>query len=289
MKEWFEIFKCGTHTSMSGEKVTIDEAKLDSMAEKYNEGEHEAPLVIGHPKSNAPAYGWCDKLKRVGDRLLALPKQVNSKFAECVKQGAYKKRSLSMYPDGTLRHIGFLGAQPPAIKGLADISFEESGEPITYLFQEQEADMPSVEELQVQLREEQKAKEAAEARAEAAETKNSEMTKDFAEKEAASKHALLKAEIASFIKKGVDDGKLLPAWKERGLAEFMEDLESSETVLEFSEGDNKTPGEWFKEFLLSFSEHPLFKEMVVKKEDDQSSQEFTEAEAEAKEMASFVS
>jgi hypothetical protein len=45
-----------------------------------------------------------------------------------VKRGLFKKRSISLYPDLTLRHIGFLGAMPPAIKGLADIKFRERGQ-----------------------------------------------------------------------------------------------------------------------------------------------------------------
>jgi hypothetical protein len=45
-----------------------------------------------------------------------------------VKQGMYKKRSIALYPDLTMRHIGFLGGMPPAVKGLADIKFGEEDE-----------------------------------------------------------------------------------------------------------------------------------------------------------------
>lgn len=56
-------------------------------------------------------------------------------FAELVKKGAFKKVSASFYtPEAKgnpvpgvyyLRHVGFLGAQPPALKGLAPVSFKE--------------------------------------------------------------------------------------------------------------------------------------------------------------------
>ncbi|QPG06553.1 hypothetical protein IT774_05110 [Salinimonas marina] len=65
----------------------------------------------------------------------AVPHQVNADFAEMVKDGAFKKVSASWYmPDHPgnpkpgamyLRHVGFLGAQPPAIKGLRGAEFAE--------------------------------------------------------------------------------------------------------------------------------------------------------------------
>ncbi|MDP1995112.1 MAG: hypothetical protein Q8K40_07690, partial [Ignavibacteria bacterium] len=36
-----------------------------------------------------------------------------------------KKRSVSLNPDNSLRHVGFLGAALPAVKGLADLQFAE--------------------------------------------------------------------------------------------------------------------------------------------------------------------
>jgi hypothetical protein len=55
-----------------------------------------------------------------------------------VKQGLFKKRSVSLYPDMTLRHVGFLGAVPPSIKGLADIQFKEGAQAMTFEFGERE-------------------------------------------------------------------------------------------------------------------------------------------------------
>ncbi len=134
--KWFEIFKAGQHTDSSGVERTYTENDLDSIVSKYNPENHEAPLVIGHPKSNLPAYGWVDKIKRVGDRILAFPKQVVPEFEEMVEKGLFKKRSVSFYPDGSLRHIGFLGAMPPAIKGLKDVEFNADENEILIEFSE---------------------------------------------------------------------------------------------------------------------------------------------------------
>jgi hypothetical protein len=122
----FEIFRTGTHTSLNGQTKDFSESDLDTIAASYNPSEHEAPIVIGHPETNAPAFGWIEKIKRVGDRLIAFPKQVNNEFSELVKSGAFKKRSISITPDLKLNHVGFLGAAAPAVKGLKDVEFSEN-------------------------------------------------------------------------------------------------------------------------------------------------------------------
>ena len=43
-------------------------------------------------------------------------------FIEMVKKECLKAFD-SLYPDGTLRHVGWLGAVPPAIKDLPDFAF----------------------------------------------------------------------------------------------------------------------------------------------------------------------
>ena len=137
MKEkWIEVFKTGTHTDATGKVKNWTEEDLDEIVKKYDPAGHEAPIVIGHPKDNAPAFGWVEGLKREGKILLAKLKQVVPEFADMVKQGLFKKRSISLYPDSTLRHVGFLGAVPPAVKGLSDIAFKEDDGAIAYEFDE---------------------------------------------------------------------------------------------------------------------------------------------------------
>lgn len=132
MPKWFAIFKAGKHTDSSGNTKEWTEADLDKIVASYDPAKHEAPIVIGHPKTNAPAYGWIESLKRVGDTLYAKAKQLVPEFVEMVNKGLFKKRSISLYPDGTLRHVGFLGATPPAVKGLPDVEFKDGEKILNY-------------------------------------------------------------------------------------------------------------------------------------------------------------
>jgi hypothetical protein len=129
------IFKAGLQTAMNGAQLTFSEGDLAAAAAAYNPELHEAPLVVGHPKSDLPAWGWVKGLSADGVGLFAEPHQVNAEFEEQVKAGAYKKISAAFYtPDHPhnpapgayyLRHVGFLGAQPPSVKGLKGIEFAE--------------------------------------------------------------------------------------------------------------------------------------------------------------------
>ncbi|HCY76466.1 MAG TPA: hypothetical protein DHV28_11140 [Ignavibacteriales bacterium] len=122
----FEIFKTGTHTSDKGvtKDYTLDD--LSFIAQSYKPEEDEAPIVIGHPEDNDPAFGWVNSLSVSEDGKLiaeASDEKLHSDFLNALKEGRYKKRSISLTPEGKLRHIGFLGAAKPAVKGLADIQF----------------------------------------------------------------------------------------------------------------------------------------------------------------------
>ncbi len=136
--------KHGKFTDSSGREVVIDARVIADLAESYDPARHRAPLVVGHPKTNAPAYGWVAKLVQRGNDLFAEPEQVNPDFSEAARTGSYPMRSASLWPPEhkgnptpgkwSLRHIGFLGAQPPAIKGLEAIEFAEDAACVTVDF-----------------------------------------------------------------------------------------------------------------------------------------------------------
>ncbi|EBH2658040.1 peptidase [Salmonella enterica] len=132
------IFRAGTHTDMHGRRINFSDADLNEIAQNYNPALHEAPIVVGHPKTDAPSYAWVSGIKKDRDGLKAEPRDIDPQFAELVKNRRYSKVSASFYcPESPgnptpgkyyLRHIGFLGAQPPAIKGLKQVSFAEDEE-----------------------------------------------------------------------------------------------------------------------------------------------------------------
>lgn len=122
---------------MNGVAVQFSEADLIAAAQAYDPALHEAPVVIGHPKDTAPAYGWIQALEFGEGSLVAEAHNTVAEFAELVS-GPFKKRSARFYTPNSprnpvpgvyyLRDVGLLGAQPPAIKGLADASFAEGDE-----------------------------------------------------------------------------------------------------------------------------------------------------------------
>lgn len=133
-----QIFKPVTGaTSMEGISTTLSAADLAGIATAYNPAVHEAPLTIGHPAHDAPAYGWVKSLSFADGALMADTEQ-SAELGELVSKGHYKKVSASFYTPAApgnptpgqwaLRHVGFLGAQPPGVKGLKAVSFADREE-----------------------------------------------------------------------------------------------------------------------------------------------------------------
>lgn len=279
---WIEIFRTGTHTDSAGRTRSFTAAHLDHMVTTLDPGRHEPPLVLGHPKDDAPAYGWVAALKRQGETLLAAFKDVPGPVRAAVEKGRYKKRSISLYPDGRLRHVGLLGAAVPAVQGLADIAaFAADGEsyqefednPQTEATMDPKemearmqallaenallkakaegADAGKIAELEAKvqtLAEGKKKAEAAQAATESA----------FAEMRAATARKELEGRVDALVA----TGKLLPKDKAAVMA-FAEGLaEGGE--LEFSEGGGKKPVQaHFFDFLASQPGHGLMQEFAA--------------------------
>lgn len=141
-KSLIHIFRAGKHRDMNGNEVELSNADLTACAAAYDPAKHEAPIVVGHPTHDAPAYGWAKSLVAAGADLEAEPHQLDPAFADMVKAGRFKKRSAAFYrPDSPgnpvpgvyyLHHIGFLGALPPAVKGLREVSFAEAADIVAF-------------------------------------------------------------------------------------------------------------------------------------------------------------
>lgn len=132
---WIEIFAVGTQTDAHGVRMEFTEDHLHELVDSYDPAKHEAPVVVGHPRHNLPAYAWVGALKVQDGKLLYQERQADPDFTEMREAGRFKKRSASFYlPDSPgnptpgklhLRHVGWLGAVPPAVKGLKDVEFAE--------------------------------------------------------------------------------------------------------------------------------------------------------------------
>jgi len=237
--ERLEVFKDGTFLPMDGGFVSFSAADVSAVAANYDPKVFEAPVVVGHPQSNHPAYGWVSSLEVEDGKLLANAQQVEPQFSEMVEVGRFKKISICLFSPKTpsnpkpgsyyLKHVGFLGAAAPAVPGLKPVSLsgDESGTitlaaDLNFSEGEDLDAMARISELEAQL---------------------------------ASRDAL------SSVEEMIDEGRILPRDKE-GVIAFMENLSGADEF-SFSEGGEivKRPGvEWFQSYvrntpqLVNFSE-----------------------------------
>lgn len=276
--QWVEIFAAGTHTDKEGGTDTYDKSFIENVVQNFNPSIHEPPITIGHPENNAPAYGWVRRLRTSGDKLEAQFSDVDPQFESLVKEGRFKKRSASFYVGGSdrtpaLRHVGFLGATPPVVKGLRPIQFSE-GESLTFEFSEEtmaeKKDAPeTVNTIGDRVLEYLKSKlgkggDPAPAPANFSEadvkrvvgdavktvtasfteeikkrdTQIADMTKRLDQQSASTS----RAEIVAFCEK-LGPEKFPPAFRKLGVVEFMEQLagmsDRKVTVIEFEEKEGK--------------------------------------------------
>lgn len=149
--QWIEIFSAGRQTDSDGKTHDVDKSFLEKVVTNYNASRHEAPAVIGHPKEHNPAFGWVKTLRVNNNKLEAQFGETDDEFEKLVRDGRFKKRSASFYTGASeqlpsLRHVGFFGAQPVAVKGLRDIQFGE-GESLTFEIQFNEGETMKDEEV----------------------------------------------------------------------------------------------------------------------------------------------
>ena len=118
---WIDVCRAGSWTDVSGRSVTLASADLDRIAAAYGSAD-PAPVVVGHPETDSPAWAWVDGLRRVGDRLQARLRDIAPAFRTAVEAGRYAGRSVALAGD-RLVHLGFLGGAPPAVDGLSPTRF----------------------------------------------------------------------------------------------------------------------------------------------------------------------
>ena len=138
---WIDVCRTGTWTDVRGRETEVTPALLDAVVADYATAD-PAPVVVGHPETDAPAYGWVERLRVSGDRLQAKLSDLAPEFRAAVEAGRYGPRSIALQGD-RLRHVGFLGGRAPAVPGLTPTRFASPADRVIVLA---EADLASPSE-----------------------------------------------------------------------------------------------------------------------------------------------
>lgn len=265
-KNWNEVWAAGNYP-----QGNFTEDDVQQIIDNYNPEDYEAPIVIGHPKKEDAAFGWVEGLKREGKKLLAKFTQVEPNFQEAVNQGRYKKVSVRLRKTDkgwTLRHVGFLGAAPPAVEGLKPIQFTEDSDDVDCEFSLPDKTPASDPKVEKDFKEGKPVpKTEEEIRAEV----RKELEKEFSGTQ--DENTKLKDDLAKERRKNreleftgfIDQHKeQLPPAVRTGLTDFMISLADQEEVtVEFAEGKaTKKQGllEYFKDFISKLPKQPNFTE-----------------------------
>lgn len=252
-----ELLRVGTFTSAEGENVTFTAEDLQSLADAYDPAVFESPAVVGHPRMNDPAYGWVKGLRVEGDKLVGDIGDVVASFADAVRKRIFPKVSVQIWPAGSrasprpdvpyLKHVGFLGAAAPAVKGLRPVSFSEDqqagcttietpvAEPVPIPTPKEISMSEKIEEQDAELKARAEKLAADEAALQVKMDAHAKDVRSFAESQAAAR----KADALSFAEGLVAAGTLAPAGKDQ--VAFLHELLAADDVQSFGEGDDAQP------------------------------------------------
>lgn len=261
-----EVFRAGNYPG----KVNITEGHLDTTVQNYNELQaprghrYQAAAKQTH-NPDMPALGWVSALSRSGRSLYAKFRDTTNELLDGIIEERYPNPSVQFRPnlevEGashglSLKAIGFMGADPPAVKDVA--AFNEDPDSIIFSYQEwnQGGTMPDENkpnELTINVVPGQPAAPVTPAvvpapapeatqfseadvleREKQAATKATEEAKlKFAEEQATKDQKRHEAENLAFAEQMVKDGKLKPANRDYTVAM----LNGISPDLKFSEGE----------------------------------------------------
>ena len=289
MLDWIEVFRAGTWTDSQGRTRLWSVEDLDAIAAatsaNIGAAGREAPAVVGHPATDDPAYGWVAAVKRDGERLYVRFRDLVPEFVDMVRRQMFPNRSIALNADRSLRHVGFLGAKPPAVKGLAPITHATSDPEAVLEFtaatlkeglmaeqtfmEKLRQFLGLAKELQIEvpdisLRGGAPAGGAAsftQADIDKARTEARDEALKSGEKAAAL--AARRARAVTFCAGLKEKGQLLPAWEKAGLLKFMDRLAELEDSITFAEGGQaQSPLAWFEAHLASLPKVINFAEVA---------------------------
>lgn len=296
--EWVELFTAGKHTDGHGRTRNWTTKDIDTMVNTFSAEGDRVPHVIGHPATDGPAWGWLAEVKRAGNSLMGKSRDLQTTFVKMINNKQFPNRSIAVRGDGSLRHVGWLGAKAPAVKGLGSATFGEEGKEYSefifanddYVFNDDNnggSGMTDAEKTELETAKQ----EAAAAKKQAAEFEESAKTEKAKAGKAQAELDTKNAEFAetekkarsdenkTWIEKMTKEAKLIPGMVKAGIQEFMDSLTKSDTEITFAEGTKKPGLATFKEIIEAGNTHSLFTEMTPKNDKPgEKSSEFTETE-----------
>ncbi len=137
-----EVFRPGTFRALNGQEAAYSPDDVAALAESYDPQAAPAPVVVGHPKTDSPAYGWVKRLvwDAEAERLYADIGDIAPEFEQAVKAGRYRRISIALFPPSAaanprpgkpyLKHVGFLGGAAPAVPGLKPVALAGGDEAV---------------------------------------------------------------------------------------------------------------------------------------------------------------
>jgi hypothetical protein len=245
--------------------ITLTDQDIAAIAAAYDPARYQAPVVIGHPEIDDPAWGWVLAASAHSDGLW-LEVELLPEMAELVREGRYRAVSVSLWmPDATgnpspgvwsLKHLGFLGAVPPAVKGLARVALEAAARsdertvnltqphPIAAIKDDLRAVLRALEGGNMSQHTPEQTQQTPEAVALAArEAKLAEREAAIAARERELRRTVYTQELEAHVRAG----RLLPA-EVAELVALMERLEQSEAVT-LAEGEQRSALDVLRSFL----------------------------------------
>ena len=263
--QWMDIFRAGAH---HGGDATFSAADIQQIVDNFDPSQFEVPAVLGHPKHDDPAYGWFSELRRDGDKLQGKARQMVPQFEQAVLDGRFPNRSVKLTRDAVkgwvLKHVGFLGAQLPEVKGLTPISFAADDQNAVEIEFSEETHMPEPTQVDEKVFSEQMKKffmklfgadkpvevktfsedEVKAIATDAAKAAAAEAIKPFETKFSERETALSTSESTqranAAIARVKAKGSWVPAFEKMGMVNLFHELAKQTVTVEFGEGATKT-------------------------------------------------
>lgn len=241
----------------------LTSAHIAEAASLYDATVAPAPLVFGHPTNDSPALGHVSGARVEGNKLFLKLKGIAADVIEGVKERRILGRSIAFWhpqhPSNpnpgkySIRHLGLLGGQAPAIPGLPALKFSaddgdenEPADAVIFAVEEPEAPTPvqtitepapqaeQVQEPTMTLEEQLAAATARADQAEADATALRTAEENRATVFAATEAARRETENVAILDQVVADGRILPVERDN-LAKLFSALPTE--ALTFSDGD----------------------------------------------------